>query len=104
MTDHEKAAQYGKAMLDLRQAKFDLAAAQKKLSTAIESLQEVIGYLQHFAADPAAIASDKRPVADHVFTWHGQMHDLNLPELVHDVFSAARRGEKLQGEVDAFEK
>lgn len=104
MTDEDKAQQYGKAMLDLRQAKFDLAAAQKKLSTAIESLQEVTAAVQHFAANPLARTPDGRPVADLGYAWHGALGQVNLPELAHEVFSAARRVVKLQAEVDAFEK
>lgn len=104
MTEPEKAEQYGRAMLDLRQAKFDLAAAQKKLSTATQQIQDVASSLQHFAANPTAVQHGGRPLADWSFAWHGNLAGLNLPDVVHEVFTAALRVQKLQAEVDAFEK
>lgn len=104
MTEGQKAEQYGRAMLDLRQAKLDLAAAQKQLATVIDTIKETAGALEHFAANPTAKAGDGRPLADHAFAWHGALHNLNLPDTVHEVYVAARRVAKHQAEVDAFEK
>lgn len=104
MTDSQKFEAYGRAMADLKQAKFDLAAAQQRLSEVIESLKNTTAAIEHFAKNPRARAHDNRPLADLGYAWQNDLRKDDVADAVHDVFTLANKVEKLKAQVESFDK
>jgi hypothetical protein len=104
MTDSQKFEAFGRAIVELKEAKFQLAAAQKRLASYLDVLRDVATSIESFASEPLRKAPDGRPLADFSYTWNSELKSQDLPALMHDVFTLATRVHKLQAEVDAFEK
>jgi len=104
MTQDEKDAAYGKAIRQLKEARFELCAARKRLTDWAASAREIIASVEHFVKEPLRRGPDQRPVADYSYHWLNQIEAMTLPDLVHDVFVSANKVQRLEAEVEGFEK
>ena len=102
MTDEERSALYGRAMLKLRQCKLDIAALELYFVEYAERLTEASGAVRHFLSDPCAIAVDDLAIAEHVKKWNLRLTKAGFGDKVDELSNLTRRARELQERVDKF--
>jgi hypothetical protein len=102
MTDDQQATIYGKAMLEHKACKAQVAALVAYFSEYAERLDEARGVVKKFASDPLGIAPDWIALAD-----HAKRHNLGLTragfgDQADEFIRIVKRMRELQEQIDKF--
>jgi len=102
MTNDERATIYGRAMLELRDCKGNIAVLVAYFSEYAARLESASAAAKRFASLPLSIAPDQTAYSDHVKDDNLRLTRSDFSEKVDEMVRLSRRFQELQAQVDRF--